>query len=42
MAAERGVCAVVIVGVQPVGEGVASFGLGAVRPGVGPFLQQVR
>jgi hypothetical protein len=40
LALERGVVAVVIVGVEPGGEGLASFLLGAVGAGVGPFFQQ--
>jgi hypothetical protein len=37
-ASECGVVAVVIGGVDPVGEGIAPFGVGAVRAGVSPFV----
>ncbi len=40
MAAECGVAAVVIVGVQPAGELGAAFGVAAVKPCVGPFVGQ--
>ena len=40
MAAECGVAAVVIVGVQPDDEFVAAFGVAAVEPRVGPFVGQ--
>jgi hypothetical protein len=40
VAAECGVAAVVIVGVQPGGEGGDAFGFGAVGGGVGPFVEQ--
>ena len=40
MAAECGVAAVVIVGVEPVGEGIAPFGVAAVEAGVSPFVGQ--
>ncbi len=38
MAAERGVSAVIVVGVEPVWQGVAALGFGGVRLGVGPFV----
>ena len=40
MAAECGVAAVVIVGVQPNGKFVAAFGVAGVETGVGPFVGQ--
>src|SRR5690349_20139441 len=40
VAAERGVCAVVIVGGEPPGKGCAAVGLASVRAGVGPLIQQ--
>ena len=40
MAAECGVGAVVIVGMQPGGELLAAFGVGAVEPGICPFVGQ--
>ena len=40
MAAECGVAAVVIVGVQPGGERLAAFDVAAVQAGVGPFVGQ--
>ena len=39
-AVERGVWSLVIVEPQPPGEGPAALGVGAIQPGVGPFLQQ--
>ena len=40
MAAECGVAAVVIVGVQPVGKLDAAFGVASIKPRVGPFVGQ--
>jgi hypothetical protein len=40
LALQCGVSVVVIVGVQPCGEGVVSFLLGVVGAGVGPFVEQ--
>ena len=40
MAAECGVAAVVIVGVQPDGKLVAALGVAGVKTGVGPFVSQ--
>jgi hypothetical protein len=40
LAAECGVAAVVIVGVQPPGEFVASLGIAGVEAGIGPFVGQ--
>jgi transcriptional regulator with XRE-family HTH domain len=40
LACERGVSAVVIVGVEPGGVGVSAFLFGAVGPGVGPLVEQ--
>jgi hypothetical protein len=40
LAAECGVAAVVIVGVQPAGKLGAAFGVASVEPGVGPFVGQ--
>lgn len=42
MAAECGVAAVVVVGVEPVGECLAAVGFGGVGAGVGPFVESVR
>ena len=39
-AVERGVWSPVIVEPQPTGEGPATFGVGAIQPGIGPLLQQ--
>src|SRR5690349_8445786 len=40
VACECGVSAVMVVGVQPVWQGSAAFGVGAVGLGVGPFVEQ--
>lgn len=37
---QRGVSAVVIVGVEPLWVGVAPFGLGSIGPRVGPFVEE--